>query len=249
VTLVLVHGVPETSAVWDLFVPHLSRGPVVRLDPPGFGAPVPGGFGATVGEYRDWLVGELEAIVAAEGPVDLVGHDWGGVQALSVAMTRPDLLRTWVSDVLGLLHRNYVWHARAQTWQQEGAGEDLLARWLAVGPEAFAGQLSAVGMDPRVAQRVAAGFDEAMADSILRLYRSAVQPAMAKLGADLEKAAAVPGLALIPSEDHMAGPVDYAQSAAARSGAHAVMLHGLGHWWMTQDPERGAAALNHFWER
>jgi hypothetical protein len=104
-------------------------------------------------------------------------------------------------------------------------------------------------MDPRVAQRVAAGFDEAMADSILRLYRSAVQPAMAKLGADLEKAAAVPGLALIPSEDHMAGPVDYAQSAAARSGAHAVMLHGLGHWWMTQDPERGAAALNHFWER
>ena len=247
-TVVLVHGVPETAAVWDLLVPHLSRGPVVRLSPPGFGAPVPVGFGATVDEYRDWLIGELEAIVAAKGPVDLVGHDWGGVLAVTVAMRRPDLLHSWVSDVLGLLHQNYVWHARAQTWQQEGAGEELLARWLAVGPEAFAGQLSAIGMDPRVAQRVAVGFDEAMADSILRLYRSAVQPAMAKLGADLEKAAAVPGLALIPSEDHMTGPLGGAQRAAARSGARVGVLDGLGHWWLTQDPKRAAGVLNHFWE-
>jgi pimeloyl-ACP methyl ester carboxylesterase len=52
VTVVLVHGVPETSAVWDLLVPHLSRGPLVRLAPPGFGAPVPLGFGATVHETR-----------------------------------------------------------------------------------------------------------------------------------------------------------------------------------------------------
>lgn len=248
VTVVLVHGVPETSAVWDLLVPHLSRGPVVRLAPPGFGASVSVGFGATVGEYRDWLVGDLEPIVAADGPVHLVGHDWGGVQALNIAMTRPDLLQTWVSDALGLLDQSYVWHARAQTWQQDGAGEELLGRWLAVGPEAFAGQLSAIGMHPQVARRVADGFDEAMADSILRLYRSAVQPAMAKLGTDLEKAAAVPGLALIPSGDHMAGPVGYAQRAAARSGARVEVLHGLGHWWMTQDPERGAAALNRFWE-
>jgi hypothetical protein len=59
----------------------------------------------------------------------------------------------------------------------------------------------------------------------------------------------VPGLALIPTDDHMTGPVGDAQSAAARSGAHVTLLDGLGHWWMTQDPERGAAALNHFWER
>jgi hypothetical protein len=98
-----------------------------------------------------------------------------------------------------------------------------------VGPQAFAAQLSAVGMEPRVAQHVAVGFDEVMVDSILRLYRSAVQPAMAQLGADLEKAVAVPGLALIPSEDHMAGPVDYAQRAASRSGARVELLAGLGH--------------------
>jgi pimeloyl-ACP methyl ester carboxylesterase len=88
-----------------------------------------------------------------------------------------------------------------------------------------------------------------MADSILRLYRSAVQPAMAELGADLEKAAAVPGLALIPSEDHMTGPVRDAQRAAARSGARVEVLDGLGHWWLTQDPERTAGVLNDFWEK
>jgi len=28
----------------------------------------------------------------------------------------------------------------------------------------------------------------------------------------------------------------------------AEVLDGLGHWWMVQDPARGAAALTRFWE-
>ena len=49
-TVVLVHGVPETAAVWDPFVDELARlgeTDVVRLSPPGFGAPVPDGFDAS----------------------------------------------------------------------------------------------------------------------------------------------------------------------------------------------------------
>ena len=89
-TVCLVHGNPETAAVWDRLAPLLNRGPVVRLSPPGFGAPVPPGFTATVEEYRRWLVSELERF---EQPVDLVGHDWGGGHVVNVAMTRPDLFR------------------------------------------------------------------------------------------------------------------------------------------------------------
>jgi pimeloyl-ACP methyl ester carboxylesterase len=246
-TVVLVHGNPETPAVWDLLVPHLTGGPVVRLAPPGFGAPVPEGFGATVLEYRDWLVGELEPIVAAEGPVDLVGHDWGGGHVVNVAMARPDLLRSWVSDIVGVFDADYVWHDLAQVWQQEGAGEDAVAAMLAAGPGARAERLVGRGMDPRVADRVASGFDQAMADSILRLYRSAAQPVLAELGADLERAAARPGLALVPSEDHMVGTEEQRRRAAARAGARLEVLEGLGHWWMAQDPERGAAVLDRFW--
>ena len=74
---VLVHGVPETSALWDGLVPLLGRDDVVTLQLPGFGTPRPDGFGATKEEYVDWLVGELESR-QGDGPIDLVGHDWGG---------------------------------------------------------------------------------------------------------------------------------------------------------------------------
>ncbi|MEK6441984.1 alpha/beta fold hydrolase [Pseudonocardia sp. T1-2H] len=244
-TVVLVHGNPETAAVWDLLVPLLEPSPVVRLSPPGFGAPVPEGFGATMPEYRDWLIGEIEALDA--GPVDLVGHDWGGGHVLNVAMARPDLLRSWVSDIVGVFDPEYVWHDLAQVWQQPGVGEQAVAQMAAAPVAARAANLADRGMAPAVADRVAAGFDEAMAQSILRLYRSAAQPALAEAGRDLEKAAQRPGLAIMPSEDFRVGTEEQRHRAAARAGARVECLDGLGHWWMAEDPKRGAEALNRFW--
>src|ERR1700738_3446844 len=124
VPVCLVHGNPETAAVWDRLAPLLDRGPVVRLSPPGFGAPVPPGFTATVEEYRRWLVTELERF---EQPVHLVGHDWGGAHVVNVAMTRPELVRSWVSDVIGLFDQDYRWHDRVQVWATPGAGEEAIA--------------------------------------------------------------------------------------------------------------------------
>jgi pimeloyl-ACP methyl ester carboxylesterase len=244
-TVVLVHGNPETAAVWDLLVPLLEPSPVVRLSPPGFGAPVPEGFDATMPEYRDWLIGEIEALDA--GPVDLVGHDWGGGHVLNVAMARPDLLRSWVSDIVGVFDPEYVWHDLAQVWQQPGVGEQAVAQMAAAPVAARAANLADRGMAPAVADRVAAGFDEAMAQSILRLYRSAAQPTLADAGRDLEKAAQRPGLAIMPSEDFRVGTEEQRHRAAARAGARAEVLDGLGHWWMAEDPKRGAEALNRFW--
>ena len=70
VTAVFVHGNPETAAVWSPLLAELTRGDVLTLSPPGFGAPVPDGFGATTDEYVAWLAAELESIGE---PVDLVG--------------------------------------------------------------------------------------------------------------------------------------------------------------------------------
>ena len=58
-TVVLVHGNPETDAIWGPLVDALGRDDVVRLSPPGFGAPLPDDFPATYLAYRDWLEGEL----------------------------------------------------------------------------------------------------------------------------------------------------------------------------------------------
>jgi pimeloyl-ACP methyl ester carboxylesterase len=40
-TAVLVHGVPETSALWGPITPHLTGQEVVTLGLPGFGTPLP----------------------------------------------------------------------------------------------------------------------------------------------------------------------------------------------------------------
>ena len=55
-TVVLVHGNPETEAIWNPLVDALGRDDVVRVSPPGFGAPLPDDFPATCLAYREWLV-------------------------------------------------------------------------------------------------------------------------------------------------------------------------------------------------
>ena len=246
-TVVLVHGNPETAAIWDLLVEQLvalGEPEPVRLSPPGFGAPVPDGWGASVGEYRDWLVAELEKI---EGPIDLVGHDWGGGHVVNAVMARPDLVRSWCSDIVGVFDPDYEWHELAKVWQTPGEGEAAVAAMVEAPHEAKVARYAGRGMNPVVAERVVPGMDATMGECILRLYRSAAQPAIAKLGMGLEAAAARPGLAVMPSEDHMVGTDEQRHRAAARAGARVAVLDGLGHWWMTQDPERGARVLVDFW--
>jgi len=78
----------------------------------------------------------------------------------------------------------------------------------------------------------------------LVLYRSAVDVG-AQWGPDFQEIAA-PGLALLPSEDPFLS-ADGSRRAARRAGVDVVELPGLGHWWMLQDPDRGAAVLSEFW--
>jgi len=243
-SVVLVHGNPETSAVWEPLRAALGRDDVVCLSPPGFGAPAPDGWGATVEDYRDWLISELEAIGS---PVDLVGHDWGGGHVVAVAMTRPDLLRSWCTDIIGVFDPEYVWHDLAQLWQTEGAGERAVAAWAAESVDERAARLESFAIAPEAATKLAAGFDTTMARCILALYRSAAQPRMAQLGEGLPAAAQRPGLHLSATEDHFPGTIDMQRRAAERAGARIALLEGLGHWWMVQDPARGAAALEDFW--
>jgi pimeloyl-ACP methyl ester carboxylesterase len=242
--VVLVHGNPETRAVWDPLLAALGRDDVTCLSPPGFGAPVPDGWGATVEEYRDWLIAELEAFGS---PVDLVGHDWGGGHAVTVAMARPDLLRSWCTDVIGIFDADYVWHELAQVWQTPGTGEQAVDAWAAEPVAERAARLMSFGVTAEVAQRLAAGYDEQMGRCILPLYRSAAQPRLAELGQNLEAAARRPGLHLHATEDHFVGTEKMQRRAATWAGARIEVLDGLGHWWMVQDPARGAAALTRFW--
>jgi pimeloyl-ACP methyl ester carboxylesterase len=244
-TVVLVHGNPETEAIWGPLVDVLERADVVRLSPPGFGNPLPDGFSATYLAYRDWLEDELQGF---DEPIDLVGHDWGGGHVVNVVMHRPELVRSWASDVVGLFDPDYVWHDLAQVWQTPGEGEQLVNTMLGGTLQDRAEQMAALGIPMDIATSIAAAQGPEMGRAILSLYRSASQPAMAEAGRALENAAARPGLSLLATEDPYIGSDEIRRRAADRAGAHTEVLDGLGHWWMVQDPARGAAALTRFWE-
>jgi pimeloyl-ACP methyl ester carboxylesterase len=244
-TVVLVHGNPETEAIWRPMVEALGRDDVACLSPPGFGAPLPDGFPATYLAYRDWLEDELESF---DKPVDLVGHDWGGGHVVNAVMHRPELVRSWVSDAVGLFDPDYVWHDLAQVWQTPGEGEKLVDEFLGGTVQDRAERLATFGIPLDIATSIAPAQGPEMGRAILLLYRSARQPAMAEAGRALENAAARPGLSLLATDDPYIGSDDTRRRAADRAGARTEVLDGLGHWWMVQDPARAATALTQFWE-
>jgi len=243
--VVLVHGNPETDAVWDRLVAALGRNDVVRLSPPGFGAPLPSDFSATFLAYRDWLVDELEGV---DQPIDLVGHDWGGCHVVNAVMHRHDLVRSWVSDTVGLFDPDYVWHDAAQGFQTPEVGEQLVGIMRDGSIEDRAQQLATLGLPADIATSFAAAQGPEMSTAILALYRSACQPAMADAGRALENAAARPGLSILATDDPFVGSDEIRRRAADRAGARTEVLDGRGHWWMVEDPALGAAAVTRFWK-
>ena len=94
--VLLLHGVPETSATWGPLMGDLAKDRAVL-------APDLKGLGQSEakGPYDiPTLAAELAALVLHEfdGPVDIVGHDWGGSLALALAGARPELVRRLVIE-------------------------------------------------------------------------------------------------------------------------------------------------------
>jgi pimeloyl-ACP methyl ester carboxylesterase len=244
--LVLVHGNPECDAVWGPLLEHLDRSDVRLLSPPGFGAPLPDDFTPTIAGYHDWLVGELEAIGR---PVDLVGHDMGATRVVHVAMTRPDLLRSWASDTLGSFDPEYVWHPLAQRWADPVGGERAVDELMRGTRTRRTASMIVRGVrDARVASAMAAAQGPEMGRAIVALYRSSAQPAMARLGRDLHRAAQRPGLSILATRDVVVGTEAQRRRSAARAGA-TVAAVDAGHWWHVEAPAAAADALEGFWRQ
>jgi len=247
-TRVFVHGNPETAAIWrPLHAALAERGvsDVVAVSPPGFGAPCPPGWQATPAAYIDWLADELRSI---DGPIDLVGHDWGSGHVLGLAAGHPELIRSWAVDIIGLLNPDYVWHDMAQLWRTPGVGEEAVAAMvdtpLADRTAAYVG----LGMPEDIAGDLAAATNAEMGASILGLYRGADPELLQDLRVRLEAAERRPALALSALADPYVG-AELAPAMAASVGAQIVELPDQGHWWMIEDPAPAADALVAFWSQ
>ncbi|MFJ4919511.1 alpha/beta fold hydrolase [Streptomyces sp. NPDC088725] len=244
-TAVFLHGVPETSAIWDQVRAHLDVDSVA-LPLPGFGVPRPAGFTATKDAYADWLAGSLESV---RGPVDLVGHDWGALLTLRVATAYDLPLRSWTADLANCFAPQYRWHPRGQTWQTPGTGEEAVRTWLdtpADSPVSIAGALRGHGSSPRLAAAMAEQLTADTMDAILRLYRSAAPNVHRDWGSALSRGTRAPGLVVIPTEDPF-NDLTASRRVAEQLHAQVVELPGLSHAWMAQDPSGAVAVLENFW--
>lgn len=247
--VVLVHGNPETAAIWEQLTAALGergRTDVVALSPPGFGAPVPAGLDPTMDAYAGWLVGELEEIRATGAEIDLLGHDWGAGHVYGALARRPDLVRTWTGDIAGILHSDYVWHDMAQAWQTPEIGEQVVAGFTGSSLDERNALFVGLGLPGDIAARLAAALDDEMGRCILRLYRTGAQPAVGELGDRLAGMELPPGLIVDAELDEYVS-TDLSNAVAVRLGTELLRLDGRGHWWMVSDIDPVADALVSFW--
>jgi pimeloyl-ACP methyl ester carboxylesterase len=94
--VLLLHGFPENSTMWDDVLPYLHAAGLRTFAPDQRGYS-PGARPADVPAYAvGELVGDVLGLLdALELPaVDLVGHDWGAVVSWHVAGRHPDRVRT-----------------------------------------------------------------------------------------------------------------------------------------------------------
>ena len=90
-TVILLHGFPQTSASWDALIPSLTAAGYRVLAPDQRGY-APGALAGGRRAYRmTELVSDVVALIDAADleRVHLVGHDWGGAVAWSVAAAAP----------------------------------------------------------------------------------------------------------------------------------------------------------------
>lgn len=220
-----VHGVPNAGAMWQ---PFLDRTGGVAVDLPGFGRSGKRGdldtsfqaLGRFVGEFADHL---------RLGAVRLCLHDWGAV-GLLWAMREPERVeRLVLIDAVPFLP-GYRWHFIARQWRRRFLGE------VAVGAATFrplARRLLPRGMAPEVLPDLDVGTQR----SILRLYRSADEEALAAAGQGLGKLQA-PALVVWGERDPYIAPSFASAYAEALGGPAAVeVAPGAGHWPWKDAPE------------
>lgn len=245
-TIVLVHGNPETSAIWRPLIASLATQgvtDVVTLSPPGFGAPTEPGWDAKPTSYVRWLADELSGI---DGPIDIVGHDWGTGHVFGLLVEHPNAVRSWAVDVAGLVHPDYEWHDMAQLWQTPGDGEAAIAAMISMPLADRQKMYEGLGMEPTIAGELAAALDQEMGRCVLALYRAARQPMLAEMGRRLGAIDLLPGLVIDATEDAYISS-DLAPHVIKALGAQHLELKGQGHWWMMSAPDEAAVGLVRFW--
>ena len=227
-----LHGVPTAGWQWEAF---LARSGGYAPDLPGFGSSAkPAGFDYSIAGYDRFI--EAFADHVGLERVSLVLHDWG-VAGLAFAQRLPERIERLVMLTSVPLLPGYRWHRVARGWRTPLVGEMMMGFTFRFG---FRRAL------PReIADRLWQDFDHGTQRAILKLYRSAPEPVLAKAGEELGRLRC-PALVLWPTKDPYIG-AEFGQAYADALGGpvELEMVEG-GHWTWIDRPEiveRAAAFL------
>jgi pimeloyl-ACP methyl ester carboxylesterase len=228
-SVVLVHGINMSAAVWDRLADRLAgERRVVTIDLRGHGASVMSGPYDATG-YASDVLAVMDALGIARA--HLVGTSFGGPVVATIAAEAPDR----VASITAI----------GSAVSAEGAVdvEAGVAMLREVGPldffRGFMGQASfAPGTDPALieeAAQAAGGRDvDVIADIVRVAFSADASDAVGKVRA--------PAL-VITGEHDMTCPVPAGEELAAALGVELTVLPGRGHMAMVEDPDSVAAPV------
>jgi haloacetate dehalogenase len=257
--VLLLHGVPETANTWRRLMPELAKDRVVI-------APDLKGLGETeVREPYDVpsLVAELAALVLHEvdGPVDVVGHDWGGALAIALAGARPELVRRLV-DISGPYRKlNLLTAFHVPLFALPGLPEAAFAlagEQLVQGMFRFAWK-GPTPLEPDVLEHYVAAYTSPdRVGAMLGYYRAATRPRVAKLVTSLIGGGSAPAVPSTKVQVERALVVWGADDPSVRlpdgesvvqdlgSAASMLTVPGVGHWPHEEAPDVVVPAVAEF---
>jgi pimeloyl-ACP methyl ester carboxylesterase len=245
--VLLLHGFPESSRMWDGVLPRLHRAGLRSAAPDQRGYS-PGARPEEVAAYAmSELVGDAVRLLdALRWPtVDLVGHDWGAVVAWQLAARHPDRVRTLTA--VSVPHPLAVsWAMRNDPEQQRRSGYFGLFRTpgkaeetlLADGAQRLRGMLSPIPAD-RADVFVRPMTEPGALTAALNWYRATSRQDVDGLGP-----VTAPTTYLWGTDD-----LAVARSAAERCEQHVtgpyrfVELPGVSHWVPELEPATVADAI------
>jgi len=260
--LVLVHGWPDTHALWDRVVPHLAdEFRIVRFDNRGAGASsVP----RAVSDFRlEHLAADLFAVIDAvspDAPVHVLAHDWGAVLSweavcetraagriasyTSVSGPNLDHLGTWMRErVTALRPAGPLEQAVASSYtvlfQIPGLPVPALRWWFARHWPGFVGFFDRA--DPAAIAPVAPTLADDMVNG-LKLYRANIRR---RLFRPRERHTTVPVQLVQNLRDKAVRPVGYEDTYRWVSDLRRVPLDA-GHWSPRTHPAELAEATARF---
>jgi len=243
--VLLVHGYPESSHMWEPVLAPLAAAGFHAL------APDLAGFGDSPADPPGTWQRHVEALEEFRsqqglGSFALVVHDWGGLIGLRWACDHAEVPWALVISDTGFF-ADGKWHGLAEAMRAPEQGEQLVD---GMTEENFAGMLAGISkIGPEAASEYFKAFaDEPRRRGQLELYRSgefseleAYEGKLAELG--------VPTLILWGADDPFASVAGAERFRREIPGAELVVIEGTGHFVVDDAPDRYAEELVTFLER